>query len=133
MGVRLGLDAKLFRNAATYNTPNWQELKNVKDLTLNVEAGEADASTRGNGGWRAILATLKDGSIEFERHCRNDCRGATSPLTSNELLACRFIRPRRSGTRPTAGSPPSRTRSSTVRRSSSPPSTAPSTSPARRG
>jgi hypothetical protein len=27
---------------------------------------EADASTRGNGGWRAILATLKDGSIEFE-------------------------------------------------------------------
>ena len=66
MGVRLGLDAKLFRNAASYDTPDWQELKNVKDLTLNVEAGEADASTRGNGGWRAILASLKDGSIEFE-------------------------------------------------------------------
>jgi hypothetical protein len=66
MGVRLGLDAKLYRNSATYAAPSWQEMKNVKDLTLNVEAGEADASTRGNGGWRAILATLKDGSIEFE-------------------------------------------------------------------
>ena len=65
MGVRLGLDTRLFRNSSSYDTPSWQEMKNVKDLTLNVEAGEADASTRGNGGWRAILATLKDGSIEF--------------------------------------------------------------------
>ncbi|WP_437226009.1 phage tail tube protein [Planctomicrobium sp. SH661] len=66
MGVRLGLDAKLFRNSGSYESPSWQEMPNVKDLTLNVEAGEADASTRGNAGWRAILATLKDGSIEFE-------------------------------------------------------------------
>ena len=66
MGVRLGLDAKLFLNSGSYASPTWEELPNVKDLTLNVEAGEADASTRGNGGWRATLATLKDGSIEFE-------------------------------------------------------------------
>mgnify|MGYP002625510861 FL=1 len=66
MGVRLGLEAKLFRNSGSYASPTWEELPNVKDLTLNVEAGEADASTRGNGGWRATLATLKDGSIEFE-------------------------------------------------------------------
>ena len=66
MGVRLGLDAKLFRNASSYDTPDWQEMKNVKDLTLSVEAGEADATTRGNNGWRATLAALKDGSIEFE-------------------------------------------------------------------
>jgi hypothetical protein len=28
--------------------------------------GEADVTTRGNAGWRATVATLKDGSIEFE-------------------------------------------------------------------
>ncbi len=44
----------------------WVEIKNVKDVTLNLEAGEADVTTRGNQGWRATAATLKDGSIEFE-------------------------------------------------------------------
>ena len=66
MGVRLGLDAKLYRNKGTYDTPDWEEMTNVKDLTLNLESGEADVTTRGNMGWRATVATLKDGSIEFE-------------------------------------------------------------------
>lgn len=65
MGVRLGLEAKLYHNAADFSG-TMEEIKNVKDLTLNIEAGEADASTRGNNGWKATLATLKDGSIEFE-------------------------------------------------------------------
>ena len=33
---------------------------------MNLEAGEADASRRGSGGWREILMALKDGSVEFE-------------------------------------------------------------------
>ena len=66
MAVRLGLDAKLYRNTGTFAAPVWNEVKNVKDVTLNLEAGEADVTTRGNAGWRATVATLKDGSIEFE-------------------------------------------------------------------
>jgi len=66
MSVRLGLDAKLYRNTGTYDTPTWVEMTNVKDLTLNLESGEADVTTRANNGWRATVATLKDGSIEFE-------------------------------------------------------------------
>ncbi|MGH9174993.1 MAG: phage tail tube protein [Vicinamibacterales bacterium] len=66
MGVKLGLDAKLYRNSGSYASPTWAEVKNVKDVTLNLEAGEADVSTRGNGGWRANIATLKDASLEFE-------------------------------------------------------------------
>lgn len=66
MGVKLGLDAKLYRNTGDYGAPTWAEVKNVKDVTLNLEAGEADVSTRGNGGWRANIATLKDASLEFE-------------------------------------------------------------------
>ena len=66
MGVKLGLDAKLYRNTSTYASPTWNEVKNVKDVTLNLEAGSADVTTRGNGGWRANIATLKDANLEFE-------------------------------------------------------------------
>ncbi|MGE3803917.1 MAG: phage tail tube protein [Gemmataceae bacterium] len=63
MGTRLGLAAKLYRD--TTGGPVWSEITNVRDLTLNLETGEADVTTRGNLGWRAIVATLKEGSIEF--------------------------------------------------------------------
>ena len=66
MTIKLGMEAKLYRNNGDYATPDWTEMQNVKDLTLNLEAGEADVTTRGNAGWRATIATLKDGSIEFE-------------------------------------------------------------------
>ena len=66
MGVKLGMDAKLYRNTGSYASPVWNEVKNVKDVTLNLEAGEADVTTRGNAGWRANIATLKDASLEFE-------------------------------------------------------------------
>jgi len=66
MGVKLGMEAKLYRNDGDYETPDWVEMTNVKDLTLNNEKGEADVTTRKNKGWRATVGTLKDGSIEFE-------------------------------------------------------------------
>ena len=62
----LGLDAKLYRNTGQYATPTWSEIVNARDVTLNLEAGEADASRRGGGGWRETLAALKDASIEFD-------------------------------------------------------------------
>ena len=65
MSNKLGLDAVLYRNTGTYGAPAWNKVDNVKDLTLNLEAGEADVTTRGNNGWRATMAALKDGSIDF--------------------------------------------------------------------
>jgi len=67
MGIRLGMEAKLYYNAGGMGgSGGWTELANVKDVTLNLEAGEADVTTRANAGWRATVATLKEGSIEFE-------------------------------------------------------------------
>ena len=66
MATRLGMDAKLYRNTGTYAAPAWQEIGNVKDVTLNLEKGEADVTTRANNGWRATVGTLKDASIEFQ-------------------------------------------------------------------
>ena len=63
MAVVLGLNAKLFRDEA--GTQAKTEMKNVKDLTLNLETGEADVTTRATDGWKASIATLKDASLEF--------------------------------------------------------------------
>lgn len=63
MAIVLGLDAKLFRG--TVGTQAATELKNVKDLTLNLESGEADVTTRATEGWKASAATLKEASLEF--------------------------------------------------------------------
>jgi hypothetical protein len=66
MAIRLGLDAKLYRNTGSGGSPTWDLVGNVRDVTLNLETGEADVTTRGNNGWRATVGTLKDASIEFE-------------------------------------------------------------------
>jgi len=62
----LGQDCKLYRNTGTYGSPVWTLITTVRDLTLGLEKGQADVSTRGNNGWRANASTLKEGSIEFE-------------------------------------------------------------------
>jgi predicted secreted protein len=64
MGIKLGMECKLYHGAAGATATTL--LANVKDLTLNLEKGEADVTTRANQGWRAVVATLKSGSVEFE-------------------------------------------------------------------
>ena len=66
MTIRLGLKSKLYRNTGTYASPTWDEVPNVKDLSLDLSANEADASTRGNGGWNAVVATQKDAEVTFD-------------------------------------------------------------------
>lgn len=74
MGARLGLDGKLYRQTtgvraawpASGSAPNLDEVENVRDVTLNLEHGEADVTSRNNDGFRTVLATLKDASVEFE-------------------------------------------------------------------
>ncbi len=78
MAIKLGLDAKLYRNTGSYAAPVWAEMPNVKDLTLNLETGEADVTTRGNAGWRATLATLKEGTVEFESVWDSEDEGFTA-------------------------------------------------------
>ena len=63
MAIVLGLDAILMRGPA--GSTGSTEVKNVKDLTLNLESGAADVTTRATKGWRASVATLKEASLEF--------------------------------------------------------------------
>ncbi|MEW6249183.1 MAG: phage tail tube protein [Planctomycetota bacterium] len=60
----LGMNAKLYYGAA--GGPANTEMTNVRNVTLNLEAGEADVTTRANAGWRATAPTLRECSVEFE-------------------------------------------------------------------
>ena len=51
MAFLLGLDAILMGGPA--GSTGSTGVKNVKDLTLNLESGEADVTTRATKGWRA--------------------------------------------------------------------------------
>ncbi len=69
----LGMDCKFYRASAVLDgasvtpaTAEWTEITNIRDLTANLESGEADITTRANSGWRATAATLKAATLEFE-------------------------------------------------------------------
>ena len=64
MAVVLGMDCVLYYGTAGSTADT--EADNIKDVTLTLEKGEADATTRGNDGWRATVGTLKDGSVSFD-------------------------------------------------------------------
>ncbi len=63
MAIKLGLDAKLFRGTA--GTQGTIEVTNVKDVSLSLESGEADVTTRKAKGWKLSVATLKEASLEI--------------------------------------------------------------------
>jgi len=62
--IKIGLEAKLFYGPAGSTASSAAE--NVKDVSLSLEAGSADITTRAAKGWRVKKATLKEGSLEFE-------------------------------------------------------------------
>ena len=62
----LGLDAKLYLNSGTYASPTWDEVANVKDLSLALEKSEADVSTRASA-WSLIKGALKSATIDFNQ------------------------------------------------------------------
>lgn len=67
MPIKLGMEAKIYYKAGGQGGGgSWTELTNVRDVTLSLETGEADVTTRANAGWRATVATLKEASVEFE-------------------------------------------------------------------
>jgi len=66
MGKQVGLSCELNYNTGTFAVPVWSEIDLVRDVTLSLEAAEADASTRGSGGWRETIQSLKDAGLEFE-------------------------------------------------------------------
>ena len=83
----LGKDAKLYHGAAGSSAA--AEMANVRDVTLTLEAGEADVTTRANSGWRATAPTLRECTCEFEMVWDPDDAGFTA--IRNAFLASGLI------------------------------------------
>ncbi len=67
MAIKLGMEAVIkYKPGGQSGGGAWTTLTNVRDVTLNLETGEADVTTRANAGWRATVGTLKEASVEFE-------------------------------------------------------------------
>ena len=64
--IPLGYQAKAYINTATGTTPAWVEISIIRNVTLNLEKGEADVTTRGAKGWKEVLPTLKEATIDTE-------------------------------------------------------------------
>src|SRR5690606_11524296 len=62
----LGMNAKIYQGSAGTELASLTEMGNVKDVTLTLEAGEADVTTRSNQGWRATAPTLRECTAEFK-------------------------------------------------------------------
>jgi predicted secreted protein len=65
MPIRVGLEGSLRRGTVGTAMGTLTAVNNVRDLTLSMEKGEADTSTRAAGGWRTTLGTLKSATLEF--------------------------------------------------------------------
>jgi hypothetical protein len=64
MSFRLGMDGIVYYNSATWGTPTWVAVNNVGDVTLPMEAGEAEIKRRGSA-FTEYLVALLDVGIEF--------------------------------------------------------------------
>jgi hypothetical protein len=62
----LGMNAKIYQGPTGTALASLDEMGNVKDVSLSLEAGEADVTTRANQGWRATAPTLRECTAEFE-------------------------------------------------------------------
>ena len=50
MALKKGYTAKLYRNSATYGTPTWVEIDNVRDVNFPHAYEKLEATTRASGG-----------------------------------------------------------------------------------
>lgn len=95
MAIKLGMEAKLYyKTGGQGGAGSWVELTNVKDVTLSLEAGEADVTTRGNNGWRATVATLKEATVEWEMVWDTTDTGFTAikdAFLGNEMIGLQIL------------------------------------------
>ena len=73
----MGMNAKAYFGAAEASLGSLTEMSNIKDLKVAMEAGEADVTTRANGGWEATAPTLKTCSADFNMQWKPGDTGFT--------------------------------------------------------
>jgi len=62
----LGKDAKIYRGASGAVLAACVEMSNVKDVTINMEDGVVNVTTRASGRFKSQAPTIGELSIEFD-------------------------------------------------------------------
>ncbi|GEM_PF-1961095 len=65
-GETRGQDCKLYWNANTHEDPTWVEVNLVRELTLDLERNEHDATTRASGDFEVVTAGLMKAPATFD-------------------------------------------------------------------
>lgn len=65
-GPRIGAKCKAYRNEGTEEIPVWTEMGVISGASIDLKKGQADATSRSNNGWKAYLATLKEGGVSLD-------------------------------------------------------------------
>lgn len=58
MGARLGVNAKLYVNTGSYDSPTWTEVAGISDLTVKTAWDQGEASTRASRVKKAAKTML---------------------------------------------------------------------------
>ncbi len=66
MTVKLGMNAKCYRNTGTYGTPTWVLMNNIRDATLADSMAEADVTRRASGGFREMEPTTREVAYDYD-------------------------------------------------------------------
>jgi hypothetical protein len=61
----VGKDCKLYYNTGTHATPTWVEIKDAQDVSLPLEKGKAETSSR-RSKWKYFGAGLIEAGIDFD-------------------------------------------------------------------
>lgn len=61
---KLGFEGNL--GIRTGGSGNYAPIDPATDVTIDLERGEADVTSRGGNGWEQVLPGLKTASVEFE-------------------------------------------------------------------
>ena len=80
---KIGHEGKIYyKEGGVAGVDPFAELTNARDVTLNLEATEADVTTRASGGWKWTAAAMKDASIEWESIWDSTDAGFTAILNA---------------------------------------------------
>ena len=94
MAFILGFDAKLYYALNGVSGGTFIELTNCRDVTIALESGESDVTTRASLGFREMVPTLHSGAIDFEMVADPTDQGYIDFKTAwlaRQILGIRFL------------------------------------------
>ncbi len=70
--MRASLECTLARNSNNFASPAWSTIDNVKDVGVPKGKSMSEATTRGDGGVKTFIGTVKEFGLEFDMNADDE-------------------------------------------------------------